>query len=52
MLKVRLVNGSGVIREQSANGSKYHVYGPPKVVSQGKDYRTIDQGVTSNGHSK
>src|SRR6266700_5601785 len=30
VLKVRLAYGSGVIREQPANGSKCHVYGPPR----------------------
>jgi hypothetical protein len=30
VLKVRLAHGSGVIRKQPANGSKYHVNGPPR----------------------
>ena len=36
MLKVRLTNGSGVSREQPANGSKCHAYGPPRFGLSGR----------------
>jgi hypothetical protein len=46
MLKVRLAYGSGVIREQPANGSKCHVYGPPRFgQSRASSRRTIARSI-------
>src|SRR5258708_35470895 len=46
MLKVSLAYGSGVIREQPANGSKCNVYGPPRfgLLGEGSS-RTISRSL-------